>query len=361
MRIGAEEHLAGPDVPFLGQSRVADAREGAAVLALELAPGGVELPLAVGIVDHVIEIGQVLFAYKVAQDVYVTVREAVRREDVVVGDDDDLVAIPDLGVASELAVEHADGARPAHVVREEDVRVDPEVVAGVDLRASAGPGEDGFGERHLEADWEYAPPAGSLKAKDRVPRVILWCHPERSTADAPSKDPGREERPAPPLPWPRGQTHGAAGRSFLPRFAVWLRGGGLLDCSATGPVAARGEACSRGNRAGCPTMASHRLTRKEVHQGLFHGEVLRPALHSAWDDQGEEPILTAGTFSKVYPRFFVKRGNLAWGLLRILCEPRVVSNDFGPEKGALSVNAYPCSGLAIHLTPTEPSDKSQHS
>ena len=49
-----------------------------------------------------------------------------------VGDDDDLLAVPDLGVLAEVLLEDADGARAADVVGHEDVDVDPDVVAGLD-------------------------------------------------------------------------------------------------------------------------------------------------------------------------------------------------------------------------------------
>ncbi len=142
------KHFAGPDVALFRQRRVADARELPAVLALELAARGVELPVTVRVVDHVVEIRQPLFAHEVAQDVHVAVGQAVGGENVVVGDDDDLVAIPDLGVAAELPVEHPDGPRSAHVMGQEDIGVDPDVVAGLDPVTAAGAGEDGFGEGH---------------------------------------------------------------------------------------------------------------------------------------------------------------------------------------------------------------------
>ena len=143
------KHLAGPHVPFLGQGRVADTpAKVAGVLPLELTPGGVELPRALGIVDHVVEVTQALFAHECAQDVHVAVGHAVGRENVMVRDDDDLVPVPDLRIRAEFAVEHADGPRPANVVREQDVGVDPNVVAGLDAGPSAGAGENGFGEGH---------------------------------------------------------------------------------------------------------------------------------------------------------------------------------------------------------------------
>ena len=53
-------------------------------------------------------------------------------EDVVVGDDDDLLGVPDLGVLAELLLEDADGARAADVVRHQHVDVDPDVLARLD-------------------------------------------------------------------------------------------------------------------------------------------------------------------------------------------------------------------------------------
>ena len=65
-----------------------------------------------------------------------------------VGDDDDLVAVPDLGVLAEVLLEDADGAGAADVVRHEDVDVDPDVVAGLDAVAAGVAGQDLLGHRH---------------------------------------------------------------------------------------------------------------------------------------------------------------------------------------------------------------------
>ena len=65
-----------------------------------------------------------------------------------VGDDDDLVAVPDLGVLAEVLLEDADGARAADVVRHEDVDVDPDVVAGPNAVAAGMAGQDFFGQGH---------------------------------------------------------------------------------------------------------------------------------------------------------------------------------------------------------------------
>ena len=78
-----------------GQRRVADARVPLAELPLELAARRVENPVAVRVVDHVVEIGQALLLNERAQDVDVAVGKRIGGEDVVVGDDDDLVLVPD--------------------------------------------------------------------------------------------------------------------------------------------------------------------------------------------------------------------------------------------------------------------------
>ena len=54
-------------------------------------------------------------------------------ENVVVGNDDDFIFVPDFGVLAELAFEYADGSRPADVVRHEHVGVDPDIIAGLDF------------------------------------------------------------------------------------------------------------------------------------------------------------------------------------------------------------------------------------
>ena len=96
---------------------------------MPLAGSNTQVPVRV--VNHVVEIGDALLLHELAQDVHVAVRLGVRGEDVVVGDDDDLVAVPDLRVLAELALEHADGARPADVVGHQDVGLHPDVVAGL--------------------------------------------------------------------------------------------------------------------------------------------------------------------------------------------------------------------------------------
>src|SRR5205823_1107226 len=68
--------------------------------------------------------------------------------DVVVGDEHDLVAVPDLGVFAEMLLEDAEGAGAADVVGHEHVHVDPDVVAGRNGLAAGPAGQEFFGERH---------------------------------------------------------------------------------------------------------------------------------------------------------------------------------------------------------------------
>src|SRR5581483_5699948 len=126
--VGAEEDLARTIVSLLGERDVADA--------------------AVARRADVVEVGNALLPGEVAQDVDVPVRLLVLREDVVVGDEHHLVAVPDARVLAELTLEDADRARTADVVRHEDVGVHPDVVAGLDGRLAGSAREDLLGHRH---------------------------------------------------------------------------------------------------------------------------------------------------------------------------------------------------------------------
>ena len=126
--VGAEQDLAGPGVPFLGQGDVADA-------------------LVAGRAD-VVEVGQLLLGGEGAEDIDVAVRHRVGGEDVVVRDDDHLGAVPDAGVLAEVLFEHADRAWAAYVVRHQDIDVGPHVVTGPDLVAPRVAGQDLLGQGH---------------------------------------------------------------------------------------------------------------------------------------------------------------------------------------------------------------------
>ena len=73
--------------------------------------------LEIAEVLDVIEVLDVLLHTEVPEDINIAVGPLVAGEDVVVRDDDDLLAVPDLGVLPELLLEDADGAGAADVVR----------------------------------------------------------------------------------------------------------------------------------------------------------------------------------------------------------------------------------------------------
>src|SRR5262249_1810132 len=124
--VRAEQDFAWPRVPLLRQGRMANAGIMRTILAFEHSPGGIEMPMTVWIVDHVVEISDPLLFYEVAQNIDVPVRFGVRGENVMVGNDDDLMAIPDLGVLAEFALKDTDSARSANIMGHENVGLDPD-------------------------------------------------------------------------------------------------------------------------------------------------------------------------------------------------------------------------------------------
>ena len=81
------------------------------------------------VVNHVVKIRQLLLLHEIAQDIHVAIRFGVRREkNIVVGNDDNSLAVPDLGGFAKLAFEHADCSRPADIVRHQHIRVHPDIV-----------------------------------------------------------------------------------------------------------------------------------------------------------------------------------------------------------------------------------------
>ena len=109
MAIGAQENFTRACVAFLRQSNMTDA------LILRSA--------------DVVEVFQALFGDKLPQGIDIAVRHGIFREDVVVGDDDHLVPVPDPGMVAKVLLEDADRAWPANVVGHENVHFDPDIVA----------------------------------------------------------------------------------------------------------------------------------------------------------------------------------------------------------------------------------------
>ena len=140
--IGAEKYFPRPGVALLGQGGVAHARVMRPVLPLQYAFGRIEFPRAVGIIDHIVKVRQVLFAHEIAQNVHVAIGFGIGGENVVIGHDDHLVAVPHFGLGAEFALENANRARPAHIVRHQDIGLDPDIVAGFGLLLAGGPGHN---------------------------------------------------------------------------------------------------------------------------------------------------------------------------------------------------------------------------
>src|SRR6185436_3680258 len=101
-----------------------------------------------GIIDHIIEIGNVLFLHELAQNIDVAIGFGVGGKDVVVRNDDDSIAIPNLGGFAKFPLKNTYGARPADVMGHQYIRLDPNVVPGLYLGFARGPREDLFAQRH---------------------------------------------------------------------------------------------------------------------------------------------------------------------------------------------------------------------
>ena len=132
---------------------------------------------------HVVKVLQPLFFGERAQHVDVAVRHRIGRENVVIRDDDEFVGVPDFRVLAELLLENSDGARPAHVVRHQDIHIHPNVFAGPDGVALGGPGQHLFGHGHghdgySETTWEIAIPVLYGGPGMRVRTEIVTRSPE---------------------------------------------------------------------------------------------------------------------------------------------------------------------------------------
>jgi hypothetical protein len=122
----------------------------------------------------VVKVLDVLLLAEVPEDVDVAIGPLVGGEDVVVGDDDELLRVPDLGVGPELLLEDADGAGAADVVRHEHVDVDPDVLPGLEAGALRRPRQDLLRHRHraLHLRGSHASSAGrSASSQHNVHQV----------------------------------------------------------------------------------------------------------------------------------------------------------------------------------------------
>ena len=96
-----------------------------------------------------------------------------------VGDDDDFAAVPDFRILAELALENADGARPADIVGHQNVRLHPEVVARLHLGLARRPRQNFLSQRHK---WSYRLPASLTTATGEMELAARACFPAATNA-----------------------------------------------------------------------------------------------------------------------------------------------------------------------------------
>ncbi len=126
--VGAEKYFAGPGMAFLRHGDVADA-------------------LIAGRAD-VVEVLKVLLSGELPEHIDIAVGHLVGSEYVMIGNDDDLVSVPHLGILAEVLFEDANGPRPAHVVGHQDIGIDPNIIIGIDVIPSGVLGQDFFRQGH---------------------------------------------------------------------------------------------------------------------------------------------------------------------------------------------------------------------
>jgi len=127
---------------FFGQSRMANPRVIGTILPLERTLLCVENPVAIWIVDHIIKITDLLLANKIPQNIDIAIGLRIRRENLMVRYDHNLLAIPDLRRLAELALENADGPRATNIVGHKDIRLHPDIVTSLHLAFAAGSREN---------------------------------------------------------------------------------------------------------------------------------------------------------------------------------------------------------------------------
>src|SRR5262249_16890982 len=126
---GSEQHFARPRMPFFRQSNMANA-------------------FVVSRSD-IVEVPEPLLHREPPNNLHVAVGHAVGREDVVIGDDDYFVRVPDLGVGAEVFLENANRPRATNVVGHEDIDIDPHIIAWLNRVAPRVASENLLGQRHL--------------------------------------------------------------------------------------------------------------------------------------------------------------------------------------------------------------------
>ena len=89
--------------------------------------------MPVGVVNDVVEIGQVPALWRIPQDIHIPVREPVGGEYIVIRNDDYLRRVPDLGVLTKFPLENPDAAGTANIVVSKDICVYPNIISSLSL------------------------------------------------------------------------------------------------------------------------------------------------------------------------------------------------------------------------------------
>src|SRR5260221_10237216 len=90
------------------------------VLPLQHAFAGIEDPMPVRIIDHVIKVIYTLLFNEIAKNIDVPIRFRIRGENVMVGNNDDFVGVPYPGTLAKFAFKDPNRARPTNVVGHQD-------------------------------------------------------------------------------------------------------------------------------------------------------------------------------------------------------------------------------------------------
>ena len=81
------------------------------------------------ICSDIVIMWQILFFYKLPQDVYIPVSVGVFSKDKMVGNDNNLIAVPYLRIFTELLFENCKSTWPANIVRHQNIYIYPYIVA----------------------------------------------------------------------------------------------------------------------------------------------------------------------------------------------------------------------------------------
>ena len=106
--------------------------------------------MTISVVDDVVKVRQGLFCRELSQKIHIAIGLRIGRENVMVRNNDHVVSVPHLCLFAKLAFEHADSSWPAHIVRHENVRVHPNVIAGLHASFACSTRQNFLSQRHMQ-------------------------------------------------------------------------------------------------------------------------------------------------------------------------------------------------------------------